>query len=802
MRASSQTRRFTPTPLALAAAITLALSAGHVQQAHAQGAAPAATAAPVSINIPSQPLGQALNELARQANLQMSFPAASVAGKTAPAVSGQMTAQQALDRLLAGSGLTAGIEGGAAVVRPVPASPTSETMLPAVRVTAASSDSSLDYLRKKAEAGALGERSVLDTPFSVAVVSNENVVERGARSIAQIFANDPAVYSPTSSFTTDWWGTQIRGLQVRNYYVDDIPMMLYWGGDFPIEVTDSVTALKGLTGFMYGFGEPGGALSYQLKRPKEVNETTLQLGYRNPSLLSAGVDTSYRLNDDAALRANLVVEKGTAYNESEIERTVASLSYDQNFGASVKWFTTLVYEDSKTEAEPLQFYFNSYDVAGSGGVLPAVTYDYGNVNVDDGYYGAKTALVSTGVLWQIDPQWKLKTQLGFSRKDHESNKAFANLNNREGDYTGYSYHFANQLDSLFAQTVLQGTFSLAGMKHEIVGGLGTQVSKERATDYNWEQTFSGSLYQEQTFRMPRPREYALGPVSAETRQKYGFLSDTLHFNDHWQAIVGLRYTDYHLKDMDGDPTVDSAYKTSRTSPTLALIYKPVASTSLYGSYVEGLQPGSRVGAPYANAGEVLGATVSKQYELGVKHTSARADYTAALFRVQRANEMDEWRGSDRYLTQDGEVVYQGLELSGDYRITPALNVGLGAVYLDASIEKVSDPLLEGNTPAYAPKWQAVANVQYRVPALEGLKLQGNVRYHGTAYAADENTLQVPDQTIFNAGFSYDFRAQGQDLTLIGNIYNLFNKKYWAGGGWGSGNLGEARNVSLSLMARF
>jgi outer membrane receptor for ferric coprogen and ferric-rhodotorulic acid len=83
------------------------------------------------------------------------------------------------------------------------------------------------------------------------------------------------VYTPTSSSTTDWWGTQIRGLPVRNSYVDGVPMLLHWGGDFPTEVIESVTALKGLTGFMYGFGEPGGALSYKLKRPKAANETTV-----------------------------------------------------------------------------------------------------------------------------------------------------------------------------------------------------------------------------------------------------------------------------------------------------------------------------------------------------------------------------------------------------------------------------------------------------------------------------------------------------------------------------------------------
>jgi len=35
-----------------------------------------------------------------------------------------------------------------------------------------------------------------------------------------------------------------------------------------------------------------------------------------------------------------------------------------------------------------------------------------------------------------------------------------------------------------------------------------------------------------------------------------------------------------------------------------------------------------------------------------------------------------------------------------------------------------------------------------------------------------------------------------------NVNNLLNKKYWAGGGWSSGNMGEARNISLALNTTF
>jgi len=99
---------------------------------------------------------------------------------------------------------------------------------------------------KVSEGGALGSKALLDTPYSVTVVDADDIARRQANSIAQIFANDPSVYSSAPSGSTNWWGTQIRGMGVCNYYIDDVPLLLHWGGDFPLEPIESVIAPKGL----------------------------------------------------------------------------------------------------------------------------------------------------------------------------------------------------------------------------------------------------------------------------------------------------------------------------------------------------------------------------------------------------------------------------------------------------------------------------------------------------------------------------------------------------------------------------
>ena len=187
-----------------------------------------------------------------------------------------------------------------------------------------------DGQNRVASNGALGARTLLDTPYSLTVIDEADIRRRQATSIGQIFANDPSVYSAAPAATTNWWGTQIRGLDVRNYYVDDVPMLLYWGGDFPLEPIESVTALKGLTGFMYGFGSPGGVISYRSKRPTPAPMLATDLGYRTASVFYARVDAGGPLTRDGALgyRLNLGGEKGTAYSRAGVNRYVGSLALD------------------------------------------------------------------------------------------------------------------------------------------------------------------------------------------------------------------------------------------------------------------------------------------------------------------------------------------------------------------------------------------------------------------------------------------------------------------------------------------
>ncbi|MDO5088118.1 MAG: TonB-dependent receptor plug domain-containing protein, partial [Comamonadaceae bacterium] len=272
-----------PAPLALAIALALAASAA-APHAWAQGQ-PAETAA--AIHLPAQPLGQALNELARQAGLQLLVRPELVAGKTAPAVSGRLTARQALQRLLAGSGLAADVRGAEVTVRPLPAAPARPAApatpaaapgeaktLPAVTVQAAPDLSGTTEGTRSFTTRAMSSATGLalsprETPQSVSVITRERIEAQGLGTLSDAVAATPGVHTMQEDSRGD--SMSARGFAISNYQIDG--MSLTWPRRWDagesrnnLAMYDRVEVVRGATGLLTGAGEPSASINLVRKR--------------------------------------------------------------------------------------------------------------------------------------------------------------------------------------------------------------------------------------------------------------------------------------------------------------------------------------------------------------------------------------------------------------------------------------------------------------------------------------------------------------------------------------------------------
>jgi iron complex outermembrane receptor protein len=658
---------------------------------------------------------------------------------------------------------------------PSPANESNAMELPAVTVTTAAPESA-QHLSTKVDYGALGARSQLDTPFSVAVVTNEDLAERQVTKLGDVFALDSSVSDNSGAYTS--WATYItvRGLPLdwqNSYRIDGKPFMSY-ATTLPYEQFEQIQLLKGLSGFMYGFAEPGGMVNYITKKPTDTPLRSASVGYLSDSIYSEHVDLGGRFGKDDRFgyRFNATHEQGDTYYDGKIKRDSLSLSLDAKLTNDLTWTFDGLYQKRRAEDHLPSLFLDSYTGTGLPRTLRA---DDQHLVGDGQFLNTELQYYSTGLKYRLSPDWNLRADASYSTSKRVRNEGSIYLLNPGGDYDDVRSDSDEFHQFAYYSAMLEGKARTGSIDHQINAGISWQ---KQLNDYTanafYKSIGSGNIYQ------PNQNSYeSPGNLyryrNSDITQKAIFVSDTLQLSDRWSVLAGLRHTQYEQNGYVPAGTRTSSYDKGETTPTLALMFKPQADTTWYTSYVESMKAGSIVPdePTYKNRGALLKPLVSKQYEVGVKTEKASWSATAALFRIERGAE---YQNSGGYMVQDGEVVYQGLELAGTTRVGAQWDLLGNMMFLDAKYEKGIENI--GNRVQGAPRFTAAAQVAYHVAALPGLKLMADAKYTGNVMLNGANTLKVPGYTLFNVGASYNTRIAGRNTTFRAAVNNVTDKEYW------------------------
>lgn len=651
--------------------------------------------------------------------------------------------------------------------------------------------------KKRTESGALGDRTVQDTPFSVSVLNRESLEARQSNSLGDAFFGDPSVVTTVNSYASGWGSPiQVRGLEVAwdSFRLNGVPSDA-WGFEWPLEIMEQVELLKGSTGFMYGFGSPGGMVNYKTKKPLDTPYASVTAGMRSTSIWSIGGDVSQRVgpNDAVGYRINTHYESGETYNGGEIETLATTLSVAGKVRDDLTLTADVVYLNRNLENEGALFAFYQY----SGSSLPKPIDGSKEIKVDGTYWNIEYTVASTGLIYELNPDWKATVDFTFSHKHNDTKKSWAYIQNEAGDYDLNIYQLGGDTDRQYFQAIVEGSFETGKLSHQIVTG--TSALYTRGYDglyYDWDSIGYGNIYGGMVQTSPIPPHSRATTFSSEALLADVFISDTVEVLPGLSLLAGGRYNNY---DQEG------GYSTDEITPTYALIYKPINELTVYTSYVESLEEGGTVGTqnggrPYTNAGELLEPLISKQYEVGAKYESEKWGASVAVFRLERGANIDR-ENSDNTVTllQDGVTLYQGIEASGAVKLWDDLTVSAGAMWLDPTYDKLSDSAaaIEGNRAAGASRYQAVLQASYNVAYMQGLEIHTGVRYYGDAYNDQQNTLKFPDYTLANLGASYRTKLGGKATIFRADISNLFDKKYWSVAG-----AGAPISAALSVKTEF
>ncbi|MFM0344127.1 TonB-dependent siderophore receptor [Paraburkholderia sp. RL17-347-BIC-D] len=675
----------------------------------------------------------------------------------------------------------------------------SEKALPAVKVTAAQDTG--QHLKEDVSSGALGTRSQLDTPFSTTVVTSEELQDRQPTKLGDVFATDASVSDNGNAYNA--WATYltVRGMQLdwqSGFKIDGMPFNSY-GVTMPYEQLEKVEVLKGLTGFMYGFGAPGGVVNYVTKKPP-VSTTpvrSVDIGYYTDGVWTEHADLGGRVGPNGMFgyRLNATHEEGKTYNDGNVRRDSVSVALDARITRDLKATFGALYQERHSSGITGAISTAEYP----GTVLPhTMSGGTSNLSGPDQHLNTNVQLYTAGVQYNLSPDWTLNATYSYSKSSRDRNESTYYLQNSAGDYTDSRFAGKEGHQLSLWQVSAEGSVKTGPLQHHLVIGAAYQ---RQTNDYGANSFFgqigTGNLYQPNTNTFYSASNYSTYRDSDIT-QKALFANDTIQLTQRWSVLGGVRYTNYEQHGYSTTGATTSTYSQNGVvTPTVALMFKLAPTTTLYTSYVESLEAGTVVGDTYANRGELLNPLRSKQYEVGIKSEHERWSATAALFRIERGSA---YANSANVYTQDGESIFQGVEFGGDVRLGASWNVGGDLMWINTKYEKGSAN--NGNRVAGAPQFVVAGHATYSVPYVPGLRIGADAKFTGNTNVRPSGNLDTPGYMLVNLGASYATRIGGYDVTFRAAIDNLLNRRYWEYQYADYVTPGDPRTLSLNARIDF
>ncbi|MFZ5875581.1 MAG: TonB-dependent siderophore receptor [Nitrospirota bacterium] len=737
--------------------------------------------ATVLIDMPAEPLGDALTALATKTGLMIGVDAALIAGKQAPALNGRYTPEEALRLLLEGSGLAAISTGNAAyTVAPAPDGAMQE--LPEVKVRG-TQDRTQPYaggqVARDVQVGMLGDLKVMDAPFSITGYTAQTVQDQQARTLADVMANDPSVRNFLSqTFPGDEF--YIRGFQAgsSDFSLDGLYGVLPYLRLSPV-MAERIDVQKGPTAMLNGmppFGSVGGTINVVPKRAGSRPLTQLTATFASDAQLGAHLDIGRRFGpgQNFGIRFNgLYRSGGTAVDENSQEFGLAAIGFDYS-GTRVRFSVDLGYQQQNEDGiENGLFGVTGTDVpdppdASSRYFQPWLYHD----NHDT--FGALRGEVD------LTSSLTAFAAVGGRRHSYEELYSYGFPLDVAGNFDQYFGYGAAYADSSTVQAGLRGRFETGAVRHQVTVNAGT-VSQERGVLYFFDAASGGvdpilgsNIYAPTFVAAP-----SLAPLPGdipkinETDLTSVGLADVLSMmDDRVTVVMGARWQQVKVDDQD---SATPNYDESAISPGFGLVVKPRGNISVYGNVIQGLSQGPTAPSGTTNAGEVFPPSKSMQYEAGVKVDSGRVGTTLAVFQIEKPSETTD---ATNTFNVDGKQRNRGIEASVFGEPAPGVRVLGGAMFLDGTLVKTDGGLNDGNTATDAGDINLNLGGEWDTPFVRDLTVTARALYTSSVYIDAANTQQIPSWTRVDAGARYALRAGDRPVVLRASVENLFDQNYW------------------------
>ncbi|ENO88759.1 TonB-dependent siderophore receptor [Thauera linaloolentis] len=788
-------------PIAAALCGAFALLAGPPAPAHAQTGAQQAERS-VDIDLPAQPLGSALNELSRQTGAQIFADGALLSGRPAPAVSGRMSIEQALSRMLAGSGLRAQASGSNGfTIAPSPEAPAPEALLPAVTISGKASGATTEgtgsYITWSTSSSTRLNLTPQETPQAVTVMTRQRMDDQKLDTLVDVLDATPGIYVAQGSIGQDAPNMYARGASLSNFQIDGVPT---FSGMSPFLAStaayDRVEVVRGATGVMNGLGTPAATVNLIRKRPTAERQFSLTTQAGNWDRYGVGADASGAVNESGTARLRLVGDyKDEGAWVDRFHQKKLALYGIGEFDLSEKTLLTLGFNhlrqdtDSAIVGRPLYF--------SDGQRIPLSPSD--NTSQKWRYYKHDMDGIFASLEHRFSSGWVGKVEYSHTRYEYDG--LIASMLGSIDPATGAGMTIRpNRWDSELRQNnvdaYVSGVFPLFGRDHELIAGLTLSRLESDGSAYTLDAGYPTATTLQDWANAPAPTFANTGGNKSEERNYGAFVNTRFSLTDSTSLLLGGRTTRW-TRDIDVTSLLwgDYSLRERRNTfvPYAGIVHALNDTWSVYASYTKIFRPQDDWLNDYFTASQ-LQPEEGVSYEAGVKASFAGGRLTGSLsvFRSEVDN-LAVWNADAFTYDLLGNTRARGIELELNGELTPDWQLSAGyafAVSKDGNGERVL---------TYVPRQTLKLFTSYRLPGeWNKLTVGGGVNW----------------QNANNSGSGFDHRQGSlalvslmgryqidRNLSVSLNLNNALDKRYLSSNG-DYGTYGAPRNFMASLKYSF
>lgn len=770
----------------------------------------AQSAQPRSFAIPPQPLASALDRFADQTGISFAYRTGDLSTIRSPGVTGTLTPREALQQLLAGTGVSFAFTGANTVtITKAPESGAGAVQLDAVQVQGSGlvQQSTIDNLPPPyaggqvatgGREGFLGNRDIMDTPFTSTSYTSTLVQNQQARTIADVVANDAAATKYGLSMFDQF---RIRGFELGAGGVSfDGLYGLVQEDRVPVEAFERVEVFRGPSAFLNGYvGAIGGTINLAPKKAGAQPLTSAGASYNTNGQVGGVADVGRRFGKDGAfgIRFNGLYRDGYTPLQNNKERIGnAALALDYA-GSNVRLATYFGYTKQDTIGGNQLFIMTAnQQVPAAPNAMSAVQQPWETIDTEFVYGMARGEV-------DLANDWTAFAAYGQSYFRENWLRTIGRNMTAQGSFLASGQQYSRTFWKQTGEVGVRGKMNTGPISHSLamVATGYWQIVGSTFLPFSFSQ--STSLYNPVMTSAPASSAFNNNPPKASATSLGSFaLTDTLSaFDERVQVMLGARNQSIQNDNFTTTGALSSSYFASALSPAVGVIVKPWKNVSVYGNYIQALEQGPTAPTTATNAGEIFAPTQSWQLEAGVKVDFGKWSTTLGLFQITKPAGITD--PTTNVFSVDGQQVNQGIELNVFGEPIEGVRILGGLMLLDARLTQTAGGTYNGRKAPASPDVTLKLGAEWDTPFMKALTLTGRVNFFSGQYINEANTQAIPAYTLIGVGARYRFEVDHKPLVLRANVENLFNESSWQSGY--SGGIvyrGTPRTIYVSLTADF